>query len=97
MPNDAPGLYASVSCTQSPSTSCGTYSGTRCVTASDLVVTSSARTARSRAQNRAALGLLLPIFLALLVLDAQARMWERVESVEIDVLPALLALAERFW
>src|SRR5687767_756841 len=94
MPNDAPGLYASVSCTQSPTTSCGTYSGTRCVTASDLVATSSARTTRSSGQKSEALGLLLPIFLALLVLDAEPRMRQRVEAVEVDVLAALLALAE---
>src|ERR687895_301180 len=95
MPNEAPGLYASVSCTQSPSTSCGTYSGTRCRTASDLVVTSSARTTASSGQKSAALGLLFSIFLALLVLDAQPRVRQRVEPVEVDVFAALLALAER--
>src|SRR5688500_7732397 len=97
MPNEAPGLYASVNCTQSPTTARETYSGTRYVTASDLVVTSSATTTRSSGQNSAALGLLLSIFLALLVLDAQARMRKRVEPVEVDVLAALLALAEGLW
>src|SRR5687768_16001287 len=46
-------------------------------------------------QNRRASPLLLCIFLARLAGDAEPRVRESVEPVEVDVLPATMALAER--
>src|SRR5688500_9989145 len=46
-------------------------------------------------QKTPPLPLLLSIFLTLLAGDAQARVWQRVEAVEVDVLAAAVALPER--
>src|ERR671925_564872 len=52
----APGLYASVSRTSSPRNSCGTWAGTRCVSAARLVAQSVNRTRRNSGQKRRAFG-----------------------------------------
>src|SRR5688572_10655015 len=58
-------------------------------------MTSLATTATMTLQKSGALALLLSIFLTLLAGDAQARVRQRVEPVEIDVLAAAVALPER--
>src|SRR5690606_11206948 len=94
-PKAAPGLYTSVRRTNSPNTSRGTRDGMSACTATHLVTTSSAITLSSTLQKGAALRLLLlAIFLALLAVDAEARMRQRGEPVEWNVLPARVALAE---
>src|SRR5688500_2164546 len=76
-------------------TSCGTRIGTRNRSAMYFVICSTMTTRPRIGQNRPPLGLLLPIFFALLAGDAQPRVWERIEPVEVDVLAAAVALAER--
>src|SRR5688500_497923 len=58
-------------------------------------MTSLVTTAAMTLQKSPALALLLSIFLTLLAGDAQARVRQRVEAVEVDVLPATVALDER--
>src|SRR5215213_9891736 len=58
-----------------------------------FVTTSIAVTMASTGQNSTAL-LRLCIFLALLALDAEAGVRQRVEALEGDVLPAIVTLAE---
>src|SRR5436190_8588033 len=92
-PNAAPGLYTSRSCTALPNTSCG-IPRISARSAIAFVITSTTRTTSSTGQNIAAL-LRLRIFLALLALDAVARVRQRVEPLERDVVPAVVTLAER--
>src|SRR5919107_3302483 len=93
-PNAAPGLYTSVKRSVFPSTSCGMPRGCSMRSAIAFVITSTTRITRRIGQNSAAL-LRLRIFLALLALDAVARVRERVQSLERDVVAAVVALAER--
>src|SRR3954469_17013193 len=89
-PKAAPGLYTSVSRSQSPEMP--RDSGRSAVSAHHFVSTSAAVTAVTTAQNAAAL--FLRIFLALLAVDAIAGMRERVETLVRDVVAALMTLAE---
>src|SRR5829696_6230238 len=93
-PNAAPGLYTSVNRSVFPSTSCGMPRGSSMRSAIAFVITSTTRTTRSIGQNSAAL-LPFRIFLALLALNAVARVRERVQPLERDVVAAVVALAER--
>src|SRR6185369_4264526 len=62
--------------------------------AAAFVTTSTMATTRRTGQNSEAL-LRLCIFLALLALDAVARVRQRIQPLERDVVPAIVALAER--
>src|SRR5450759_1109139 len=61
-----------------------------------LVTRSSATTVISVPQKRGGLGLALSIFFALLALDAKPGVRQRVETLEADLSPAVVALAELF-
>src|ERR1700682_1650256 len=68
--------------------------GDKVAAAISFVARSSATTVTSVPQNRGGLGLALSIFFALLALDAIPGMRQRVETLEADVSPAGVALAE---
>src|SRR5882672_12298024 len=91
-PNAAPWLYTRRSCTQSPMIESGRRRASK-ASASNFVMTSATTIAPAVPQNilRSAA---LSICLLRLALDAQARVGQRVEPVEADLLAALLALAE---
>src|SRR5215467_13548507 len=93
-PKAAPGLYTSVKRSHSPYTSCGIRSGTRCVRASALVQKSTVATSTRTGQNTPEL--LLCIFLTLLAVDAVARVRQRIEAIERDLVAALVTPAEGF-
>src|SRR5688500_18748842 len=93
-PNAAPRLYTSQKRTVSPMTSRGYGTPVSWSHAIHLVMTSLMTTAAMMLQKRRPLALLLSIFLTLLAGDAQARVRQRVEPVEVDVLAAAVALAE---
>src|SRR5450759_5208673 len=61
-----------------------------------LVTSSRATTVISVPQKRGVLGLALSIFFALLALDAIPGVRQRVETLEADLSPAVVALAELF-
>src|SRR5687768_4193508 len=68
--------------------------GERFATATSFVARSAATTVISVPQKRGALGLALSIFFALLALDAIPGMWQRIETLEADLSPAVVTLAE---
>src|SRR5688500_9073432 len=92
IPKAAPVLYTRLKRTTSPMTARG-Y-GDSHATAIHFVITSLITTDAITPQNNPASALLLSIFLTLLAGDAQARVGERVEPIEIDVLTAVVALTE---
>src|ERR1051325_4060877 len=92
-PNAAPGLYTSVNRTHSPMTGCGTRSGCRLATAQIFVAASATAMPINTGQNSRPLSLLC-IFLPLLAVDAVARMWQRVQPLECNLVSTLVALAE---
>src|ERR1051326_1972870 len=92
-PNAAPGLYTNVKRSQSPTTSRGTRSGISDRTASSFVATSLATMAIRIGQK--VFQLSLRIFFALLALDAVAGVRKRIETLERNLLAAVVALAER--
>src|SRR6476646_9476173 len=91
-PKAAPGLCTSVNRIQSPNTVRGSPSNCSRLAAIAFVQKSIAVTSTSTGQNSPAL--LLRIFLALLAIDAIAGMGKRVESLERDLISALMAFAE---
>src|SRR5690348_3879874 len=93
-PNAAPGLCTRVRRTQSPNTSRGTRAGTSARAAQYFVTPSRTTTAPTIDQKSRALLLLLSIFLALLASDAESRVRQRIESVEVDVLAAIMTPTE---
>src|SRR3712207_4461955 len=74
-------------------TSCGMRCGTRYRSARAFVKASAAMTVARTGQNSAAL--LLRIFLTLLAVEAVARVRERVQPLEGDVVAARVTLPER--
>src|SRR6185503_300781 len=97
-PKAAPRLNTSVRRTTSPNTSRGTPRGQRSRTAIHFVTMSERTTVTTTGQkirDRSASG--LSIFFPLLALDAEASMGERVESLERDLFPAVMALSEVLW
>src|SRR4051812_5471304 len=93
-PNAAPGLYTSVKRNHSPTTLFGTSGWSSAATATAFVATSLATMAIRIGQNSRPF-LSLCIFLALLALDAVSRVGQCVESLERDLLAAVVALPER--
>src|SRR6266568_1608210 len=91
-PNAAHWLYTRRSWTYSPITWTGRWRASR-DSARSLVTKSAATTAPAVVQNSRRLAA-LSIFFLRLALDAQPGMGQRVESLESDLLAALLALAE---
>src|SRR6185312_5491250 len=98
-PNAAPGLYTSVRRTTSPNTFCGTRCPGSNRTAAIFVITSVATTPATNDQKSAGLGLLwlllLGIFLSLLARKAEPGVGKCIEPFEVDVLTAIVTLAER--
>ena len=74
--------------------SCGTCCGERLAAAISLVTRSSATTVISVPQKRGVLDLPLSIFFALLALDAISGVRQSVESLEADLLAAVVAFSE---
>src|SRR5438105_3753347 len=70
--------------------------GERVAAAISLVTRSTATTRTIVPQKRGGLALPLSIFFALLAFDAISGVRQRVETLEADVLPAVVALAELF-
>src|SRR5437762_369134 len=68
--------------------------GARVAAAISLVTRSTATTVINVPQKRGVLGLALSIFFALLALDAIPGMRQRVEPLEADLSPAIVALSE---
>src|SRR3954469_9785953 len=93
-PNAAPGLWTSVKRSHSPATGCGSPSNPSRDAAIAFVEKSIAVTITNTGQNSPAL--LLRIFLTLFAVDAIAGVRQRIESLEGDLVPALMALAEVF-
>src|SRR3982751_555480 len=75
-------------------TSCGMCCGERLAAAISLVTRSTATTMTNVPQKRRGLGLALSIFFALLALDAISGVRKRVEPLEADLSPTVMALAE---
>src|SRR5690349_23780515 len=95
-PNAAPWFRTSVSRSPSPATCWGTY-GTSALSAIIFVTMSATTMTATTGQNTTALGpLFLAIFLALLALDAIPRVRQRIESLEGDLVSAIVTLTERF-
>src|SRR5674476_171942 len=92
-PNAAPGLYTSVSRIQLPSTSCWMRCGASSRSANPFVTTSITIT-KAKTGQKSVLLLRLRIFLLLLALNAETGVRERIEPLEGDFLPAVVALAE---
>src|SRR4051794_12183519 len=98
-PKAAPWLYTRRSWNQSPSTA---MPGVRSRTASATIlvirssrITTTAAIQKIRCSGPGAAGsAALSIFLFLLAGDAQTRMWQRVEALEVDLLAALVAVSE---
>src|SRR3954469_17567045 len=74
--------------------SCGTCCGESVAAAISLVTRSSATTVISVPQKRGVLDLPLSIFFTLLALNAVSGVWQRVETLEADLLAAVMAFAE---
>src|SRR2546423_4239747 len=77
-----------------PMISCGICCGDSVAAAISLVTRSIATTAIRVPQKRGGLGLPLSIFFALLALDAIPGVRQRVEALETDLSPAIMAFAE---
>src|SRR4051794_17576121 len=94
-PKAAPGLCTRVSRAHSPNTSRGTCCGTSSATASAFVAKSEMTTKTMIDQKVADSDLFLCIFFALLAREAEARVRQRIEPIEVDLLPAAVAAPER--
>src|SRR5690242_8869804 len=94
-PNAAPGLCTSVSLAQSPNTSRGTCCGTSSATASAFVAKSATTTETMIDQKVVDSDLFLCIFFALLAREAEARVRQCIETIEVDLLATAVAPPKR--